>query len=106
MRSASKCGLLSQRCVASSVGEAAPAAGKEATRSQPPGAASPAVTKLLLSPAEAAAALGVGRTTLYGLLSSGALASVRIGALRRIPLGALERYLATLGEASGIGEER
>lgn len=51
---------------------------------------------VLLSPEEAAARLGVGRTTLYGLLKSGELRSVRIGRLRRVPLGALRSYMAHL----------
>jgi excisionase family DNA binding protein len=44
-----------------------------------------AVDKLLYTPNEAAQALGVSRSTLYVLLSSGALPSVRIGTCRRIP---------------------
>jgi len=37
------------------------------------------VTKLLLTPAEAAEQLGVGRSTLYELLASGELESICIG---------------------------
>jgi excisionase family DNA binding protein len=55
-----------------------------------------AVTKLLYTPLEAAAALGVGRSTLYLLLADGEVASVRIGALRRIPAAALDDYVARL----------
>jgi len=51
---------------------------------------------VLLSPEQAAARLGVGRTTLYGLLKSGELRSVRIGRLRRVPLGELRSYMAHL----------
>ena len=36
--------------------------------------------KLLLTPTEAAAALGVGRSKVYELLQCGSLQSVRIGA--------------------------
>ena len=60
--------------------------------------------RLLLSPAEAAWALGVGRTTMYRLLAEGAVASVRVGSLRRVPLAALEAYVAglpTSGAAPG-----
>jgi len=54
------------------------------------------VPKLLLTPEEAARALGVGRTTLYGLLRTGAVASVRIGGSRRVPISAIEDYVQSL----------
>lgn len=54
------------------------------------------VPKLLLVPEEAARALGVGRTTLYGLLRTGAVASVRIGGIRRVPTSAVEEYVRRL----------
>lgn len=56
--------------------------------------------KLLLTPAEAASALGIGRSKLYELLSSGQLASVRIGACRRVPADALRAFLDSLREAT------
>jgi excisionase family DNA binding protein len=52
--------------------------------------------KLLLTPTEAAARLGVGRTTLYRLLQSGELLSVTIGRCRRIKPEALVAYAASL----------
>jgi excisionase family DNA binding protein len=52
--------------------------------------------KLLLTPMEAAAAIGVGRSTLYALLRTGRIESVRIGACRRIPAAAIEAYVAEL----------
>lgn len=52
--------------------------------------------KLLLTPTEAAARLGVGRTTLYRLLQSGELLSVTIGRCRRIKPDALAAYAASL----------
>ena len=52
--------------------------------------------KVLLTPTEAAQALGVGRTTLYELLKTGALASVCIGSCRRIPTTAVEAFVADL----------
>ena len=55
-----------------------------------------ATTKLLLSPAEAARVLGIGRTTLFHLLGTGAIASVRIGSLRRIPIVAIDAYVDAL----------
>ncbi len=54
------------------------------------------MTKLLLTPEEAGAVLGVGRTKVYELLREGVLESVRIGASRRIPTAALEEYVAFL----------
>ena len=41
--------------------------------------------KLLLSPAEAAAHLSIGRSKVYELMRLGQLRSVKIGASRRIP---------------------
>jgi excisionase family DNA binding protein len=52
--------------------------------------------KLLLAPPEAAARLGVGRTTLYRLLRSGEVLSVTIGRCRRIKPDALAAYAASL----------
>jgi excisionase family DNA binding protein len=50
----------------------------------------------LLSVEQAAARLSIGRTTLYALLKTGAITSVRIGRLRRIPAEALATYTARL----------
>ena len=44
---------------------------------------------LLLTPTEAARALGIGRSKLYELLQDGVLESVHIGTCRRIPTDAL-----------------
>lgn len=52
--------------------------------------------KLLLTPVEAARALGIGRSKVYELLSSGALDSVRIGTCRRVPAEALHSFLVEL----------
>lgn len=52
--------------------------------------------KLLLTPLEAARTLGIGRSKLYELLSSGELASIHIGACRRIPIEALRAYITQL----------
>jgi excisionase family DNA binding protein len=51
---------------------------------------------LLLSPGQAANALGISRTTLYGLLMSGVLPSVSVGRLRRIKASDLDAYISTL----------
>ncbi len=61
---------------------------------------SPLPARVLLSPEEAAEALGVGRTTVFHLLRNGDLESVQIGRLRRIPSAAVQEYAARL--VSGI----
>lgn len=48
---------------------------------------------LLLTPVDAAAALGVSRTTLYELMGSSRLAFIRIGKSRRIPVTALREFI-------------
>lgn len=59
-----------------------------------PGETIPVVPqRLALSPSEAAAVLGVSRPTIYGLLSSGSLRSVRAGARRLISVAAIEDFL-------------
>jgi excisionase family DNA binding protein len=54
------------------------------------------MTRLLLTVPEAAEALAISRSKLYELLASGAIISVRIDGSRRIPLTALEEYVARL----------
>jgi excisionase family DNA binding protein len=54
--------------------------------------------KLLLSPTEAAAHLGIGRSKVYELMRLGQLRSVTIGASRRIPQAALADFIAALAE--------
>ncbi len=49
--------------------------------------------KLLVSPEEAAECLGVGRSTVYDLMRSRVLASVKIGRARRIPVQALRDFI-------------
>jgi excisionase family DNA binding protein len=48
---------------------------------------------LVFTVEEAADRLGVGRTLMYSLVSSGAVESVRIGRLRRVPADALVTLL-------------
>ncbi len=59
---------------------------------------------ILLTPTEAATALGIGRSKLYQLLQAGVLESVHIGTCRRIPAQALtalvDRLLVTDEEAA------
>lgn len=45
---------------------------------------------------EAAAQLGIGRTTMYALVMSGDIRSVTIGRLRRVPALCLDEYVAQL----------
>lgn len=52
--------------------------------------------KLLLTPAEAAACLGIGRSKLYELFRAERIASVRIGGCRRVPVEAIHDFLRTL----------
>jgi excisionase family DNA binding protein len=56
------------------------------------------VSKLLLKPEEAAARLGVGRSKMYQLIAAGAVKSVKIGSLRRVPVTALDDYVTVLIE--------
>jgi excisionase family DNA binding protein len=57
------------------------------------------VGRVLLRPEEAAEALGVSRTTVFELIRSGALRSVKIGAARRVSATALAEYVAALEAA-------
>ncbi len=59
-----------------------------------------AVEKLLLKPEEAAEILSIGRSKVYELMGTGELASVRIGACRRIPAEALSEFVAGLRDTS------
>jgi excisionase family DNA binding protein len=57
---------------------------------------------LLVRPEDAAIALGIGRTKVYELMRSGALRSVKIGGLRRIPAMALADFVAKLEEQQRV----
>ena len=52
--------------------------------------------RLLLTVPEAADALAISRSKLYELLAAGLVRSVRIDGSRRVPVEALEAYVATL----------
>ena len=58
---------------------------------------------LVFTVEEAADRLGVGRTVMYALVSSGAVESVRIGRLRRVPADALVTFLDELRRGIGAG---
>ncbi|BBC95034.1 DNA-binding protein [Streptomyces rochei] len=62
-------------------------------------APTPDATLAALTVEEAARRLGVGRTTMYALIASGEVQSVRIGRLRRVPADALTVYLADCSQA-------
>ena len=51
---------------------------------------------LLLTVEEAAQRLSIGRTTMYSLVSTGAIESVTIGRLRRVPSESIEKYVTSL----------
>ncbi|PZS10592.1 MAG: hypothetical protein DLM55_03985 [Acidimicrobiales bacterium] len=55
-----------------------------------------ALLGIVLTVEQAADRLGIGRTLMYSLVSSGSVESVMIGRLRRIPADALVRYVETL----------
>lgn len=51
-------------------------------------------SKLLLTVPEAALRLGVGRSFLYELILKGQVASLKLGRARRVPVAALEDFIA------------
>ncbi len=59
---------------------------------------------MLLTPVEAAAALGIGRSKLYELMQDGILESVHIGACRRIPTEAVTALVSRLRQAEADAE--
>jgi excisionase family DNA binding protein len=64
-------------------------------------------TKLLYTPVEAAKTLGISRSTLYLLLASGKLDSVKVGTLRRITQSALQEFVVRLAtETVTLGPKR
>jgi excisionase family DNA binding protein len=58
--------------------------------------------KLLLSPEEAAQALGVGRSRIYDLMRTRELLSVRIGKSLRVPVAAVHAYVERLTEQDAL----
>ena len=58
------------------------------------------VPVLLLKVEEAAQRLGIGRSSMYRLLTAGEVESVRVGGLRRIPVPCLEEYVDRLRQGS------
>jgi excisionase family DNA binding protein len=64
------------------------------------------VEKLLLRPEEAAEVLSIGRSKVYELIGTGELASVHIGASRRIPADALVEFVRRLQGAAADSTAR
>jgi excisionase family DNA binding protein len=58
--------------------------------------------KLLLTPEEAAEALGVGRSRVYDLMRTRQLPSVRIGKSRRVTVAAVHAYVERLAEQDAL----
>ncbi|MDP9798315.1 excisionase family DNA binding protein [Catenuloplanes nepalensis] len=56
----------------------------------------PDTTPITLTVDQAARRLGIGRTLMYALVSSGEVESVTIGRLRRVPVRCLDDYLNRL----------
>ena len=54
---------------------------------------------LLYTVDQAAQRLGIGRTSMYALIRSGDVRSVKVGRCRRVPAVSLEEFVATLGRA-------
>jgi excisionase family DNA binding protein len=52
--------------------------------------------RVLLRPEEVAEALSIGRSTVFHLMRSGELRSVKIGKSRRVPVDAVTEYVAGL----------
>jgi len=57
--------------------------------------------RLALSPEESAEAIGVGRTTIYELLASERIPSIRVGRRRVVPMWAIEAFLAASSDDHG-----
>lgn len=62
------------------------------------------VDKLLLSPTHAAEVCDLGRSTMYEAIRRGELKAIKVGSLTRIPLRALEEWIANLeGQEEAAG---
>jgi excisionase family DNA binding protein len=51
---------------------------------------------LAYRPENAARKLDIGRTTLYGLMASGELETIKVGRARLVPAAALDRFILRL----------
>lgn len=66
----------------------------DAIRAEMAAEARPADVERLLSVAEAARALGIGRTALYGEITAGRCRSLKVGRRRLVPSSAIAAYTA------------
>jgi excisionase family DNA binding protein len=98
LRSPPERGLIARRCKRAADDPTSAENGEPVEQDEQLGP-SIAAPRLLLSPTEAARALGISRTKFYELLSDGTVASVRVGSLRRVRAEALEVYVASLDPA-------
>lgn len=57
--------------------------------------------KLLLTLDEASEVLGLSKSMVYSLIWSGALRSVKVGSVRRVPAAALREYVDKLSQLAG-----
>jgi excisionase family DNA binding protein len=64
------------------------------------------VTRLLLTVPEAAEALAISRSKLYELIAAGLIRSVRIDGSRRVPVEALQSYVAHLLDREEITDAK
>lgn len=62
------------------------------------------MNKLLLTVPEAAASLAISRSKLYELFAAGLIRSVRIDGSRRVPVEALETYVASLLDKEAMAD--
>ena len=56
---------------------------------------SPHIAPRTLSVDDAAAAIGIGRTSTWGLVKTGRLRSIKVGKSRRVPVGAIDEFIAS-----------
>jgi excisionase family DNA binding protein len=61
--------------------------------------------RLVLTMEDAAERLCIGRTLMYSLVKAGAIESVRIGRLRRVPAEALDVFVRQLQHRNGDDAE-
>ena len=50
-------------------------------------------SRLVLTAGEAAQELGIGRSTMYGLIASGEIPTILVGRRRRVPVGELQDWI-------------
>jgi excisionase family DNA binding protein len=75
----------------------------DSTAAEPTTPSGSAVPRLLLSPTEAAQALGIGRSKLYELMREDVVPSITIGACRRIVASDLPGVIERLRTAQIVG---